>query len=210
MAGRHQGFIYPLHSYDFFSHFVSLFSQFNEIELRNAFYWKRSRGLLRASPHVVFWTKFVHIECKPRPARFAFKMKKFCSVFDIRRCSKLIWFFFATGCVVDCLFTPGCVSKFKLKSIRLTPIAQLAGTLKLKKGFSEFVGSNPTKDFTCNSFYLEPPPNLIENCSFLIQLSRCKNHSCGEGYSKNQRNWARCENVFPWLKFKNIIPHIFD
>ena len=88
-----------LHHYEFFSHFVSLFSQFDEIELRNAFYWKRSRGLLRASPHVVFWTKFVHFECEPRLARFAFKMNKFCSVFDIRRCSKL----------VDCWFTPGCV-----------------------------------------------------------------------------------------------------
>jgi len=115
----------PLHRYDFFSHFVSLFSQFDEIELRNAFYWKRSRGLLRASPHVVFWTKFVHFECEPRPARFAFKMNKFCSVFDIRRCSKLIWLFFATGCVVDCSFTPGCVNKFKLKSICLTPVGSV-------------------------------------------------------------------------------------
>jgi len=41
---------YPLHIYDFSLVFWVLNSQFDEIGLRNAFYWKRSRGLFYLTP----------------------------------------------------------------------------------------------------------------------------------------------------------------
>ena len=63
----------------------------------------------------------------------------------------------------------------------LTPIAQLAEHLNVKIILSAIVGANPDEGITCYFFWLEPPPNSHENCSILIQLSRGKNHSGGEG-----------------------------